>query len=339
MTTGAISAILPLHQGRAHVAEAIRSVARQTLRPAELIVVDDGSNDGGVEEVEKLLVVEAAAIGFPVRVVRQECRGQSAARNRGALEAEGDLLAFLDQDDLWHPEHLADLAGALEADPAAGWAYSDFDEIDLAGRLVTVSFLREHGIQHPKRTLAACIASDLMVLPSASVLRRSAFDEVGGFDERLRGYEDDDLYVRMFRSGWRMAFVDRSLTRFRVHGSSSSAGGTFAESRLLYAAKLRAQIEDDRRLNRYWFRDVVAPRFLEASLDDYVRAISDRDWPDAESALRAIEHFAAFRRSDPVSSLKLLVLRNPRRFRRLLQANQLLPPSLRPARSPVFRLR
>ena len=71
-----------------------------------------------------------------------------------------------------------------------------------------------------------------MVVPSASVVRRAAFEEVGGFDETLRGYEDDDLYVRGFRAGWRFAFHAEALTAFRVHDSSDSVSGRFIESRV-----------------------------------------------------------------------------------------------------------
>ena len=77
-----------------------------------------------------------------------------------------------------------------------------------------------------------------MVLPSASVLRRSMFEQVGGFDEELCGYEDDDLFVRCFRAGWGHRFISQSLTRFRIHGDSSSSSPRFIASRLRHAEKL-----------------------------------------------------------------------------------------------------
>lgn len=332
MSDVAVSVVLALHNGRRYLAEAVESVATQTLRPLELLVVDDGSTDGGVAVLDQL------ALPFEVTVLTQGNAGQSAARNRGVAAARGDLVAFLDQDDRWHRKHLEMLCARLD-DPAVGWAYSDFDEIDGEGRLVTMSFLAEHHIDHPKRTLSACISADLMVLPSASVVRRQAFDEVGGFDEELRGYEDDDLYVRFFRSGWRLAFVDEPLTSFRVHANSSSTDHTFAVSRLRYGEKLRASVVDDRRLSRFWFRDIVAPRFLHASLDDYVRAVSARDWIAAEQAWRAVEVFAEEQVSTIPWRWKLILLRNPRASRRLLELNQQLPQWARLTRNPLYRLR
>ena len=114
--------------------------------------------------------------------------------------ATGELLAFLDQDDLWYPRHLAALSPSFGSDPELGWAYSDFDEIDGDGRLITRQFIAAHQMNHPKTTLHQILGSDLMVLPSASVLRRSAYLAVGGFDVELSGYEDDELFLRMFRA-------------------------------------------------------------------------------------------------------------------------------------------
>ncbi|PYQ63226.1 MAG: hypothetical protein DMF53_10750 [Acidobacteria bacterium] len=213
-----ISVILPVFNGRRFLPGAVRSVLAQTLPPCELIVVDDGSSDGSLEELDNL-----PPAPFPVRVLRQANAGQSAARNAAAREATGEYLAFLDQDDAWYPRHLEELVAPLAADPAAGWAYCDFDEMDAGGNLVTRAFIRAQGVVHPKRTIYECVEGDLMVLPSASVMRRGAFEAAGGFDEALSGYEDDDLFVRFFRLGWEHVFVDRPLLRFRIHASGSWA--------------------------------------------------------------------------------------------------------------------
>ncbi|MGH9186457.1 MAG: glycosyltransferase family 2 protein [Acidimicrobiales bacterium] len=327
-----VSVILPLYNGRRYLAEAVQSVSRQTRPPDELIVVDDGSTDGGVE------LLEGIPAPFPVKIVVQENAGQSAARNEGVRVAGGELLAIRDQDDAWHPEHLAVLCAAFR-DPFVGWSYSDFDEIDGSGRTVTLSFLNEHGVSHPKRSLGACLGGDLMVIPSASVIRRTAFDAWGGFDEALQGYEDDDLYVRAFRSGWRLVYCRLALTRFRIHDTSSSANGLFVESRVRFSKKLEAAVADDRRLNRYYFRDLVAPRFFATSLDDYVHAVSDRNWHNAETALITLKYFARRRRDYKAIRWKLALVSNPRLFRHLMQIHDSLPSRLRLNRNPVLKLR
>jgi glycosyltransferase involved in cell wall biosynthesis len=309
-------------------------VLAQTAPPCELIVVDDGSTDGSLEELESL-----PPAPFPVRVLRQANAGQSAARNAAAREAKGEFLAFIDQDDSWHPRHLEELVAPLVADPDAGWAYCDFDEMDLAGNLVTRAFIKTMGVPHPKRTIYECVAGDLMVLPSASVMRRAAFEQAGGFDETLCGYEDDDLFVRFFRLGWDHFFVERPLLRFRVHTSGSSASSRFLESRVRYAAKLMSILPDDSRMFRYYVSHAIAPRFFLTSLDDYVRACSARDWKAARLALKTVNHFAALRRSSLRLRWKLLWIQRPRLFRRLIAFNDRLPHGMRFIRNPTVTLR
>jgi glycosyltransferase involved in cell wall biosynthesis len=328
-----ISAVIPVYNGRARLRGAVESVLRQTQLPAELVIVDDGSSDGSLEALEGL------AMPFPLRLERQANAGQSVARNRGVALSSGERIAFLDQDDEWLPRHLELLSAALDDDPEAGWAYSDFDEIDGAGAVVTRRFLRAFGVRHPKLSLADCVGADLMVLPSASLLRRSTFEQVGGFDESLSGYEDDDLFVRVFRAGWNHAFVDRALVRFRIHGKSSSTSASFLRSRLLYAEKLRRSLPDDARLGRYYLRDHVAPRFFFNTLDDYVRACSARDWQQAARTLDALERFLAWREPGVRLRLKVLGIRSPRLFRRLMAWNERLPPLLRWTRNPLIHLR
>ncbi|HEX4962906.1 MAG TPA: glycosyltransferase family 2 protein [Thermoanaerobaculia bacterium] len=334
MTTPRISAILPVFNGRRFLLGAVRSVLAQSLPPCELIIVDDGSTDGSLEELEGL-----PPAPFPVRVLRQANAGQSAARNAAAREAEGEFLAFIDQDDYWHPRHLEELFVPFAAGLDVGWAYCDFDEMDLEGNLVTRAFLATLGAPHPKRTIYECVAGDLMVLPSASVIRRAAFEQVGGFDETLCGYEDDDLFVRFFRLGWDHVFVPRPLLRFRVHAAGSSASPRFLESRLRYAAKLVSILPDDSRMFRYYVSKAIAPRFFLTSLDDYVRACSARDWQGARLALASVNHFAALRHPGLRLRWKLLWIQRPRLFRLLLALNDRLPHRTRFSRNPTVTLR
>ena len=329
-----ISVIMPVFNGRRFLLDAVRSVLAQTQPPCELIVVDDGSTDGSLAELERL--PEAP---FPIRVLRQANAGQSAARNLAARQAEGEYLAFLDQDDQWHPQHLEHLVAPLEEDPAVGWVYCDFDEMDFGGNLVTRAFLRAQRVTNPKVTIFECVAGDLMVLPSASVVRRTAFEQVGGFDEALSGYEDDDLFVRFFRLGWEHVFVDRALLRFRIHSNGSSTSRRFIDSRMRYAEKLVAILPDDKRMLRYYVPDAIAPRFFFTSLDDYVRSCSERDWEGARLALQAVNHFAGMRRQGLRLRWKLLWIQNPRLFRLLVAFNDRLPYRVRFIRNPTVTLR
>ncbi len=329
-----VTALLPGFNGRRFLRGAVGSVLAQSLPPCELIVVDDGSTDDSLAELEGL-----PPAPFPIRVLRQANAGQSAARTLAARQAEGEYLAFLDQDDHWYPQHLEVLVAPLEADAAVGWSYCDFDEMDFNGNLVMRAFLCSHGLRHPKRSIFECVASDLMVLPSASVIRRAAFEQAGGFDEALSGYEDDDLFVRFFRLGWEHVFVDRPLLRFRVHSTGSSTSRRFIDSRLRYAAKLEAMLPDDPRMRRYYVPDAIAPRFFFTSLDDYVRACSARDWEGAKLALESVNHFARRRRRSLRLRWKLSWIQRPRLFRFLIALNDRLPYRARFIRNPTVTLR
>src|SRR3989338_2144040 len=104
-----VSVVIPAYNSVATVSAAIESVLRQTVEPAEVIVVDDGSSDRTIEQVTRF---EA-----PVRYVRQQHGGVAAARNRGLAEAQGDYVAFLDADDLWLRHKLEQQLAVFEEDP------------------------------------------------------------------------------------------------------------------------------------------------------------------------------------------------------------------------------
>ncbi len=126
-----IAAIIPLYNGAPYIRRAIESVLRQSLPPTGIIVVDDGSTDNGPQVVEKL------ARGHPINLLHKPNGGQGSARNFGIARSSCDLIALLDQDDVWYCNHLERLARFF-LEPRAielGWAYSNVDEIDRAGAL------------------------------------------------------------------------------------------------------------------------------------------------------------------------------------------------------------
>jgi glycosyltransferase involved in cell wall biosynthesis len=271
-----ISAIIPLYNGERFIEKALTSISRQTLKPLEVIVVDDGSTDGGVEVVRNL------DLGLALKVVSQENAGQSAARNEGARLASGDYLAFLDQDDAWYPRHLELLAGAFsewEGPLPLGWAYGDLDIVDGKGNFVTRQVLKRNqlGCPHPKENLLDLLSQDMFVVPSASLVLREAFFSVDGFDERLMGYEDDDLFLRLFRAGWGNAFIEEPLGQWRQYLESASHSWRMRQSRKIYAEKLFEAFPDDRVSHKYYVGDFIAPRFLYQVLGDYARAVEMRD--------------------------------------------------------------
>jgi len=204
-----VSAIVPAYNAASFLHEALESVLAQTLPVAECLVVNDGSSDG--------TSAVAQEYGDSVRLIEQENRGVSAARNRGAAEARGELLAFLDADDRWLPERIERGVLALEARP-------DTEAVVCATRVVDRD-LRPVGVirQHPdlsSRDMLLCRAS-VVSASSNLLIRSSVFATLGGFDERLSTSADWALTFRLVERGRLIALPD-SLVEYRRHDDNMS---------------------------------------------------------------------------------------------------------------------
>lgn len=192
-----VSVIIPTWNRREQVCEAIASVLAQSCRPREIILVDDGSSDGTADLVRQT---------FPqVRLVSQPQAGVSAARNHGIRLARGEWLAFLDSDDRWAPDKLE---RQLAVDRIAqGCRLLHCDEIWIRhGRRVNPKQRhRKRGGWIYAHCLPLCVIS-----PSAAVIHRSLFEDIGHFDESLPACEDYDLWLRICARE-PVCFVDRPL--------------------------------------------------------------------------------------------------------------------------------
>ncbi len=280
-----VTAVIPLYNGKEYIQRAVESVVSQTLAPLELIVVDDGSTDDSPEIVKNM---EAP---FEIKLVRQENAGQSAARNHAARLAKGKILAFLDQDDIWYPDHLDMLSAPFLLNPRIGWTYSDLDEIDRNGELIMLRRLSALGIAHPKRAIYDLLYEDMFILPSASLVLKSAFEEIGGFDERLMGYEDDDLFLRLFRAGYAHEYIPEALSQWRIRHDSASYSDRMAQSRDIYARKLIEAFPDEPLMARYYKRDCIGPRFYNNALRQYLKSMELDLWEECGKSLERMKQY------------------------------------------------
>jgi GT2 family glycosyltransferase len=222
---GLVSVVIPTYNRGYIVGRAIESVLRQSHRPIEVIVVDDGSADDTRHVVERY--------GSPVRYLRQDNAGVSAARNTGLAAARGELIALLDSDDLWLPWKLAAQVAVLRRFPEVGMVWTDMSAIDSAGRLLARRYLRRFYSAYRKVRIedfldhAGCLGDHCPGLPadialgrclvghlfsamlmgnlvhtSTTLLRRERLRRVGGFDVSLtRSGEDYDFHWRTCREG------------------------------------------------------------------------------------------------------------------------------------------
>lgn len=179
-----VSVIIPTHDRCEAVLGAIRSVRTQTRPVCEIIVVDDGSKDATADTVRDK---------FPsVTYVRQAQRGVSAARNRGIREATGRWIAFLDSDDEWLPHKIERQQETLHQTPGVRLCHSDEIWIRHGRRVNPRAKHAKAGGHIFQRCLPLCCIS-----PSATIVRRDVFDDVGLFDETLPVCEDYDLWLRI----------------------------------------------------------------------------------------------------------------------------------------------
>lgn len=218
-----VTAVIPCYNGEKYLAKAIASVRAQTRPVDEVLVIDDRSTDRSRD------IAEAAGARVATLDVNS---GPSGARNAGLKLAEGDLVAFLDADDEWTPEHCALVVGLLERAPDAvlGFgrsAYHDFPDVLSPASIPEGT---------PTDALAAAIR-DNPVTQSAAVVRRQVALDAGGYDTALRHSEDLDLWLRLAMIGpfvcthavtcWRDAHVgqaSRDLLAMRRGAWQARAG-------------------------------------------------------------------------------------------------------------------
>lgn len=203
--TPLISVIIPNHNYGRYLGQAIESVLRQSSPPHEVIVVDDGSTDNSL----------AVLRGYHDRIrwFQQDRQGVSAARNRGIRESRGRLLAFLDSDDVWHPEKLARQVARFTT-PAIGMVGCGVQRIDPAGRLLGVNLPERVGLRLDDIALLRWSPGG-----SSMVIRRECLERVGLFDPELSTSADVDL-ARRIACHTEMALVPEPLVFYRQHRSS-----------------------------------------------------------------------------------------------------------------------
>lgn len=233
-----VSVILPVFNGEKYLAEAIESVLSQRYAPVEIIVVDDGSSDGSAKI--------AAQYKDHVRYFYQSHAGPAAARNLGIRQSSGQVIAFIDSDDIWPPDKLRKQIQCLEM----------FPEADVIQGVVRRIFLSEM-----KKSFSDESSLDLMFLYSnlgSMIMRRAVFERIGFFNESLPFHEDTDFWIRIRESQLLVAVQKTIALIYRIHGRNMSLGKGFKEAGLL--AILQRSLERRRNkhglvpeLKRLWF--------------------------------------------------------------------------------------
>lgn len=219
-----VSVIIPAFNAESTLPRAIDSVLSQTLPPYEVIVVDDGSTDG---------TTDVAAAFEGVRLVRQENRGVSAARNRGVELASGDWIAFLDADDYYYSRRLEDTATALAKVPDADFITGNFEYRTAEGELIRTSMeenaLGRRLIAQAQEGIAVMKKSDFREFVAAHfgdthtlTLPRETFLALGGYDTSFHVCEDVHLLVRLCARSTCAAVITQPMAVYVIHDQSAT---------------------------------------------------------------------------------------------------------------------
>lgn len=205
-----ITVIIPLYNKEREIEQTLRSVLRQSALPHSIIVVDDGSTDHSAARVE--------ALQHPlIRLIRQENRGVSAARNRAIREAQTPWVALLDGDDRWEPHYLERIC-ALEASYPDAVAYATAFWVENCGELTAANTPDQEGYVN----LFEEALKHYVLIPSTTTLLRDRVLTLGGFPEGMRMGEDQYLWTLLGRSG-KIAFTPHREAIYTRSASNRSA--------------------------------------------------------------------------------------------------------------------
>jgi len=199
-----VSVVLPVYNGQDLLRETLESVLNQSYSSSEIIAIDDGSTDDSLEflrEYENDIAVHS-----------QQNVGVATTRNRGVELAGGDLIAFLDQDDIWYPFKLEKQVALFQSSCDVSFVYSDFDLIDSKSRIT-----EKCGLSAMKADwMRPFIGGHLHPYPSTVLMKKSLFMEVGGFDTQFIENSDEDieLWVRVYEKA-PFHFIPEALVQYR----------------------------------------------------------------------------------------------------------------------------
>ena len=213
LKTPLVSVIIPAYNQAQYIGRTLESVIQQRFRDYEIIVVNDGSTDDTSQVLEDYRE--------HIQLITQANAGPSAARNTGIKASRGELIAFLDSDDLWMPDMLSSTVEFLNTHQECDWVCGAWNHIDEHGNMI--SEVRDMSWHHDivdRGQLLQELALWNLFLVHVLLLRRRLFECCGAFDESLRAAEDWDLWLRLAAHGHTLGIIDRHVASYRRHGSS-----------------------------------------------------------------------------------------------------------------------
>jgi glycosyltransferase involved in cell wall biosynthesis len=290
LASTSVSVVIAFYNGSRWIERALESVQNQTMPPNEVIVVNDGSSE---DELGFLVGLQQR---FNFQILNQENSGQSAARNLGVSKATSDYICLLDQDDYYLPKHNQVLVENADfEDPKFGFSYGDLWRSNEAGQILSHSSINVK-IKHPHTSLNTLVGKNMFIVPSATLISRTAFLAVGGFDPELRGFEDDDLFLRFFLAGYSNRFTSEAVTVWTINTSSTSFTESMARSRFIYFKKLLKTFPEGSVVGTYVFGQLMYKRFAYQFAGDVIES-AFKGGENYEERLSRLKEFRSIVRS------------------------------------------
>jgi glycosyltransferase involved in cell wall biosynthesis len=240
-----VSIVIPAYNSADTIIETIQSIFNQTFSNYEIIIIDDGSTDDTKQVLEPYM--------HKIEYYAQRNQGQSAARNEGIQKAKGDFIAFLDDDDLLHPDNLKIKLGILKKHPEIGAVFSDFrlfnkdnfitpkspldfykslkrykkDVADIFREKKRLRLTEKFEVEYFYGNIFDDLFMGNFILTSSFIARKKFADEIGWFKPDIRAQEDYEFYLR-FSKKHPMAFVNETLVDYR-RGDNQLTGHSYME--------------------------------------------------------------------------------------------------------------
>ncbi len=217
MSAALVSIIIPTYNYAAYIGKAVDSALKQTYTNIEIIVVDDGSTDNTKDVLQKY--------GDKLVYIQQNNQGAAAARNRGLEEAKGDYICFLDADDTYYPNNIAEKASFLEANQSLDWCYSNWVWVDKKGKEMMRGDEPEVSLAHIKAQgdVLPLALQGYRLGTNVFMFRKALVDKLQGFDIRLKVLEDYDYYLRAAALG-KLGYINQVLCAIYQHEDSLGTG-------------------------------------------------------------------------------------------------------------------
>ena len=187
-----ISVVCPTYNSSGFIENTLRTLVDQTRKPDEVIISDDGSSDNTIELVKRFF--QANGDGISWKILSNAHGGPGNARNIGIANAEGNWIAFLDSDDLWHPEKLKTVEETILAHPQANFVCHEEERVQRNGQTKRLTYLTRF---HPERPLPPQLYFGNMFSTSAVVCLKYLMSTYGVFDETLMSAQDYELWLRL----------------------------------------------------------------------------------------------------------------------------------------------